>query len=199
MAFREVGGASRAPPTRDTNSYPHLWRGGGGIRKGGAFALSVCGARQKRRLSVQARFLPTAAHAYAPLYPPPAARGNAALASASLVHFLPKQEMNAPGRDRKCDLCKCIDKTQCVPGDRHSAARFAMTGIFGGVSGIRSGRRGRRPLQGRFGNSAERHTGRCLHVIRIPIRTSGELSIALHNGLKMAQTAKKRTPGGNES
>ena len=60
------------------------------------------------------------------------------LASASLVHFLPKQEMNAPGRDRKCDLCKCIDKTHCVPGDRHGGCnRLAMTRIFGGVCRIR--------------------------------------------------------------
>ena len=160
MAFWEFGGTAHRPfPTRDTNSYPHLWRGGGGIRKGGAFALSVCGARQKRRLSVQARFLPTAAHAYAPLYPPPAARGNAALASASLVHFLPKQEMNAPGRDRKCDLCKCIDKTHCVPGDRHGGcSRLAMTRIFGGVQGI--GRKCRDTPPGVSATTGHRRTPR---------------------------------------
>ena len=41
--------------------------------------VSVCGARQKRRLTKQACFLPTAAHTYAPLHLPPAARGNAAI------------------------------------------------------------------------------------------------------------------------
>ncbi len=38
-----------------------------------AFALPVCGARQKQRLTKQARFLPTAAHAALSLLPPPAA------------------------------------------------------------------------------------------------------------------------------
>ena len=38
-------------------------------------ALPVCGTRQKLRLTKQARFPPTAAHAYAPLHLPPAARG----------------------------------------------------------------------------------------------------------------------------
>jgi len=39
---------------------------------------SVCGARLKHRLTEQARFLPTAAHAFALLLLPPAAQSNAA-------------------------------------------------------------------------------------------------------------------------
>ena len=40
--------------------------------------LPVCGARQPLRLTEQACVLPTAAHAFALLYLPPAAQGNAA-------------------------------------------------------------------------------------------------------------------------
>ena len=41
--------------------------------------VSGCGALQKLRLIKQACFLQTAAHAYAPLYLPQAARSNAAI------------------------------------------------------------------------------------------------------------------------
>ena len=41
--------------------------------------VSGCGSLQKLRQTVLARFLQTAAHAYAPLYLPPAARSNAAI------------------------------------------------------------------------------------------------------------------------
>ena len=46
-------------------------------RRGGSW--SSCGTRQKRRLTMQACFLPTTAHSYVLLYPPPAAQDNEAL------------------------------------------------------------------------------------------------------------------------
>ena len=79
--------------------YAQIWDGNGGRPP-----VSGCGALKKLRLAKQARFLQTAAHAYAPLYLPLAARSNASIPNTEVKHMYADNTWRATAReDRECE------------------------------------------------------------------------------------------------
>ncbi len=102
--------------------------------------VSVCGARRILRLTKQACFLPTAAHAAPSLHPPPAALGLAAIPNTEVKHMCADNTWRAMLRCPVCALppkrlcCTPTAATRSPPSSRHRRQSARSSGKIGNAN-----------------------------------------------------------------